>query len=70
MTVTHRTPPRACPVCAKVLNACQSLASDDTRPPEPGDLTRCLYCRSWLVFQVDGLRVATDAELAALARES
>lgn len=53
LTVDHKS--QFCPVCFELLDAMSALTGD--APPEAGDFTICLYCRSIL-------RVCEDFGLA------
>ncbi len=58
-----------CPVCAHLLNA--ATAAEGEARPEEGDLSCCLYCRSFLVFTADlTLRKATEKEISELPHET
>jgi len=57
--------PDSCPVCKHCIDAATCV--DGAAKPKAGDLTVCLYCRSFLAFK-DDLRVReiTPDEIAGL----
>ena len=66
---TARTDDRACPVCARLLDAATGVSLDaKDRAPQLSidDLTCCAYCRTILVVTTLGFRVATAAEIDAI----
>jgi hypothetical protein len=63
---TSHTEDRRCPVCHTMLDGV-SAVTDAAQPdapvlPQMGDLTVCLYCVSFLIFEPHGFRLATQAE--------
>jgi len=65
MADMHRIPEIKCLVCDTRLNHAADLK--DCIPPNPGDLTICLYCHHLMTFQDDlTLRNATQEELKEL----
>lgn len=68
-TETHRPPAFSCPVngCGKKLDA----ATGGLEPPKPGDLTVCVYCINWLVFDPEMRpREITEDEIVELDNET
>jgi len=61
MTIT-RLPQDRCPVCEKDLDATTSIDHDSK--PTTGDITVCLYCASFLMFNNNlTLRLITEQEM-------
>jgi hypothetical protein len=64
----YRQKGNVCPFCFKLIDAATSLDSDT--PPDPEDITICVYCTSWLIFNDDmSLRVASQKDIEALPQE-
>ena len=56
----------ACPVCRKVIDGA-TPANTTHAIPGPGDVTVCLYCRTFLTFTAEpALRELTQEEILAL----
>jgi len=65
---TTRTPLNQCPNCGKDIDSATGM--DKGVPPNPGDLSVCLYCASFLVFNDDlSVRMITLEEVGDLAVE-
>ena len=61
--------PSNCPVCLKQFDAATSPFGDSA--PTPGDLTVCIYCASFLIFEQDlRLRLMTEQEIGELPDEA
>lgn len=61
MIVESPIPEHPCPVCGEQNDAVMSDSDDG--PPQPGDLSVCVYCLSVGVFQPNGsVRLATTEE--------
>ena len=43
-----------CPVCDSGFDAASAVDGEDLTP-EPGDITICLYCGEWMMFDDDTL---------------
>lgn len=58
-----------CPFCGYIINAATSPTGD--QPPEPGDVSICFKCTSYVVFDDNlKLRCMTDDELLELPNET
>lgn len=65
----ERLPESGCPACGERLNATASTNTPENpgKRPEPGDITLCGHCGSWLWFNEDySMRLMTPQEAAAL----
>lgn len=61
--VSRRLPPRACPSCGKLLDACTAAANRrELTIPTTGVKTCCCYCRAMLVMEESAFRAMTEAE--------
>ena len=68
MSPTHwPIAPHPCPACHESLEVATEVSPGP--PPEPGNLTVCLYCSSLLVFTETGLRAAQRSDVDALSME-
>ncbi len=57
-----------CPGCGAKLNGATSL--EDSKAPNPGDYSVCLYCTAFLVFMEElAMRFMTEEELVELPDE-
>jgi len=55
-----------CPACGHLLDADGVALGEDARPT-PGDVSVCMYCTSFLVFEPDlSRRAMTDDEVGEL----
>lgn len=62
MATSHFTPASECPECGKKLDAATGVQADQA--PRPGDVSICIYCRTWLRFTDDlTLRIMTKEDL-------
>lgn len=57
-----------CPGCGKDVNACVS-SHPSQRPPEPGDLSVCIYCKTVAVYTSKGFRKASEEETKKAMQE-
>ncbi len=63
-----------CPNCNELMDGYRGVSNkSDSRPPEPGDITICLYCLSinrWTGTKTNlSLEHMTNKELAALSKQ-
>jgi hypothetical protein len=59
-----RLPMARCPSCTHPLDGALLFGNADVSP-DPGDLTICTYCRTWLAFtDTLGLRLANEDEVS------
>jgi len=60
-----KLPDRACPVCNNKLDAASAINADTS--PQPGDVSICFYCGSFLIYSDDmSSRLLTELEVYAL----
>jgi hypothetical protein len=60
-----------CPHCGYPLNSATSTPSSDWDVPEPGDLSLCISCDEWLVFDTGTtLRKPTEDELVEIGLDA
>lgn len=62
---SFRMKPDACPHCGKEHDGAAATAlfpADKPRKPQPGDVTFCIDCGSWAVFETGGRRIPNDSE--------
>ena len=65
---THITPEHACPSCRRLLDAASEVGAKAV--PQPGDLSICLYCKAWLVFNADmSLRLIEQEDIETLPED-
>lgn len=50
---SHRHIESLCPVCKERLDAASNADQVKSSPPECGDVSICLYCASYLIFDED-----------------
>ena len=72
--MSHALPKQQCPVCDHKIDRVSGVSGkgkvDDDVQPNPGDITMCVYCRSFLIFTAElGHREATDEEIAELPHD-
>ena len=67
---THRMNPTPCPFCGKPLDAASPTEGSNDRQPSDGDLSMCIYCGEWIVFNADlTFRKPNDEEYEEVARD-
>ena len=59
MTTRHAT--TNCPTCGAGFDAASAVDGKDVAPT-PGDISVCLYCGEWLMFDDDTLPTLTPTE--------
>jgi len=65
---TYRHKGNTCPLCFKLIDAATNI--ETKRAPEPGDVTICVYCSSWLIFNDDmTLRAASRQDIDDLPKD-
>jgi hypothetical protein len=65
-TDAHRVPSSLCPVCQHLIDAATAV-DDSPGEPEPGDLTVCVECTSFLQFtDTMQVRLMSDKEIEHL----
>lgn len=69
MSRKDRLPPSECPFCGELLDAATPTENKNWRP-EPGDISMCINCTSFLQFDEDLHLVGlTAAEFAGLPKD-
>lgn len=64
----HCVPEAHCLNCGQLIDAASELPFADSRAPEPGDISICLYCRHIMVYGEDLVpRELTDEEIVEIA---
>lgn len=64
MSTTHRTEKSKCPQCGYTLDAHDSMDPVDQRSPEKDDISICIKCASWNMFNEDlSLRTMTEEDI-------
>lgn len=61
-----------CPTCKTGLDGATLLSTNKDQKaaiPEPGDLTMCAYCNTYLVVTEEGFRIATNEEVQRIDSE-
>ena len=69
--LTHDVPEMKCPLCEHALDrATMDPRNPDALPPQPGDVSVCLYCAAFLVFtETLHMRSMSEAEFNKLSAE-
>jgi hypothetical protein len=58
-----------CPFCGKGIDSASPVDESDQRPSD-GDLSLCIYCGEWLVFNADmTFRKPTDEDYEVIASD-
>ena len=71
MSGTHHTEASKCPECGKSLDTHESVDLVDQRAPEKDDLSVCIKCASWNMFNEDlSLRVMTEEDINQIDPET
>ena len=54
-----------CPTCKSILDGATGVAfwGEESRPPQPGDISICGYCSTVSTFTDEGLRLAEQHEI-------
>ena len=74
--MSTRHPGGQCPECKSKIDGASPCGDDDELVPTPGDLSMCLYCGVWLLFDEQLLPSIRATELdermapAAMRREA
>lgn len=74
MTTRHAT--SNCPNCGAGFDSASPIGDDTTLEPSPGDISICLYCGEWLMFDDSTLPTLKPSEddmkqaSAAMLREA
>lgn len=63
MTTHH--PGGQCPECGSKIDGSTPCGDDSELHPEPGDISMCLYCGVWLLFDAHLLPTIRATELDA-----
>lgn len=64
MSGTHTTEDSKCPHCGHTLDRHESTDAVDKRAPEKDDISICIKCASWNMFNEDlSLRVMTEEDI-------
>lgn len=64
MSGTHVTEDSKCPHCGHTLDRHESTDAVDQRGPEKDDISICIKCASWNMFNKDlSLRVMTEEDI-------
>jgi hypothetical protein len=63
-----RAPSTTCPNCHESITGAGVVVEEEVRPPEPGDIAICFYCRHIAIYD-DALQIRdpTDAEVVEIA---
>lgn len=63
-----QTESRPCPSCGKDLDGATPVGDDKEIVPEPGDVTICVYCATWLRLADDNTFELLDSISVAALR--
>lgn len=71
MSTTHTTEKSKCPQCGYTLDAHDSMDPVDQRAPEKDDISICIKCASYNMFNEDlTLRVMTEEDINQIHPET